>query len=285
MRRIVKFAVAVPLVVIAATTGWVALRAHQTETAITTHRERAREVASRTPSVPLDASVVAELPEPVRRYFRFVFPEPPGRVSWVDMTMKGMFRRPLTEGFEPTTAEQRVAVGDPALAFSASTPIGLGAWARVYDAYVDGGMEMKARLLSAFTIVDEAPTPTLNRISLRRWLLESPLYPWALLPGGPVRWEPVDADRARAVVRAYGVEASMVATFGPDGALLRFDAETDGDLTTPYHGSGEHVARSDYRPVDGVMIPMAFTIARAAGGRLYPFWRGRVTSITAHVVP
>jgi hypothetical protein len=57
------------------------------------------------------------------------------------------------------------------------------------------------------------------------------------------------------------------------------DAETEGDLTTSYHGSGEHAARDDYQRVGAMMIPMKFIVARAAGGRLYPFWEGRVTRI------
>ena len=94
-----------------------------------------------------------------------------------------------------------------------------------------------------------------------------------------MRWEAIDAQRARAVVSYRGLSASLVATFAADGRLLQMDAETDGDLGTPYHGSGEHAARSDYREVDGVMIPMRSVIARAAGGKRYPFWRGQVEQI------
>lgn len=80
-------------------------------------------------------------------------------------------------------------------------------------------------------------------------------------------------------VSADGLSASFIASFRPDGSFERFDSETDGDLTTPYHGSGEHVLREDYRLVSGRMIPHRFTIARAAGGKIYPFWKGRITSI------
>jgi hypothetical protein len=40
-----------------------------------------------------------------------------------------------------------------------------------------------------------------------------------------------------------------------------------GDLSASHHGSGEQVARSDHRLVGLRMIPMAFTIFRAAGGQ------------------
>ncbi len=227
----------------------------------------------------------AATPAPVRRYFEYVFPNgapetiAESDVVAVEIEMVGDFRRPLTESFGPTTARQVVDVRRPNLVFSADTQVAWPIWAVAYDAFIDGEMEMRARVLSAVTVVEEGSTPALDKTSLRRWLLESPTYPTALLPGGPVRWEPIDDRRARAVVSAHGVEASLVATFRPDGALVRFDAEEDGDLTTPYHGSGEHAARDDYRLVDGVRVPMAFTIARAADGEIHPFWRGRITRI------
>ena len=71
----------------------------------------------------------------------------------------------------------------------------------------------------------------------------------------------------------------MVAHFAPDGRMTHMQTEVDGDLSTPYHGSGEHVARSGYEKVDGQMIPMEFTISRMAAGQLHPFWRGRVGQI------
>lgn len=253
--------------------------ASATESDIRGHRVAVVNAGARAaPSTPGTPSLAA-LPAPVQRYFKFVFPGAVPRATHVDIEMQGRFRRPKTQSFTPTTAEQTIAVGTPAMVFSATTPIVLGVWARAYDAYVDGRMDMKAKVLSAVAVVNESSSPELNRISLRRWLLESPLYPMAMLPGGPVRWEAIDEQRARAVVTYNGLSASLVARFAPDGRLLRFDAEEDGDLTTSYHGSGEHVARDDYQLVDGVRVPMKFVIARAAGGKLYPFWDGRVMSI------
>jgi hypothetical protein len=227
-----------------------------------------------------DAAARLALPAPVQRYFAYVFPRGVPDYALVRLEQAGDFRRPLTESFSPTTAEQVIAATTPVMVFSATTPILPGVWARAFDFFADGKMQMKARILSTLTVVDEAETPELNAISLRRWLLESALYPRALLPGGPVRWEPVDDTRARAIVEQDGVQASLIAHFDAEGRMTRMTAEADGDLTTPYHGSGEDVTRSDYQEVGGQMIPMGFTISRAAGGAVHPFWTGRVTSIT-----
>ncbi|TVO73514.1 MAG: hypothetical protein FHK78_11520 [Sedimenticola selenatireducens] len=171
----------------------------------------------------------------------------------------------------------------PALVFEAHTPIFPGFYATVYDAYLDGEMEMKAKLFSLFTVVDEKSSINLDRISLRRWLLEASLYPQALRPSAYLKWEPIDDLHARAVVSYKTSSIDMVATFAEDdGRLISLHAEQDGDLTTPYHGSGEFVSRSDYRDVEGVMIPFKFSVARMAKGKTFPFWEGEVIAYKAH---
>lgn len=259
--------------------GTVACSAHRTERDIAAFEARVAALAQTQPAPGWSAALVGALPEPVQRYFRFTFPGEPPSYRAMHLSASGQFRRPLTEGFSHTTARQVIAVGVPALMFSASTTVLPGVWARAYDFFADGRMEMKAKILSTLTVVDETGTPALNEISLRRWLLESALYPAALLPGGPVRWEAIDAHSARAVVKWGGMSTSMVAHFAPDGRMTHMQTETDGDLGTPYHGSGEHVTRSGYQQIGEQVIPMEFTISRMAGGRLYPFWRGQVDQI------
>jgi len=265
------------LLAVAAVVVW---RHAAMEDAILQWRDRVALAGAAHPSPVPNATDLATLPAPVQRYVAFVFPAGlPAPVATVSMAMEGDFRRPGSTTFEPTTAHQVAAAGTPAFVFDATTPVFGSVWARVYDAFVDGAMDMKARILSALTVVDFTGSDALNRVSLRRWLIESPLYPMALLPGGPVTWEPIDEHHARAVVSWGGMKAAMVATFRADGALVEFRADEDGDLSTPYHGSGEVATRDDYRMVDGMRLPHTFTIARAADGETYPFWRGQVTEI------
>ena len=253
------------------------IASYQTESRIAEHHARVRaDAQAHSPSVDLSPET---LPDPVQRYLRFAFPQGPTPALYAEISMQGQFRRPGQEGFAPTRAQQTAALHTPAMVFDATTPMAPGVWARAYDAYADGQMEMKARILSALTVVDEQPTPELNRISLRRWLLESPTYPHALLPGGVVRWEAVSPNSARAVASHRGITASLLGRFAEDGRLLSFEAEEDGDLGTPYHGSGEHVARRDYHTVQGVRVPLGFTISRRAQGRTLPFWEGHITAI------
>ncbi|MCM5558615.1 DUF6920 family protein [Pleomorphomonas sp. JP5] len=279
MIRARSFALAVVLTLVVGFATIVGISSLQTEREIDGHRAAVRQIAGTFRPASGDRAALQALPAPVKRYLEFAVPDPEVGYRVVNIQAEGDFRRPLTDGFARTTASQTIAVRTPALLFAATTPIMPGVWARAYDFFADGRMEMRAKIASTLTVVDESATDALNRTSLRRWLLESPLYPMALLPGGPVRWEAIDDAHARAIVSGFGLEAALVATFRPDGSLASFDAEQDGDLTTPYHGSGEHVTRDDYRPVAGMMIPHAFMIARAAGGETYPFWKGAITSI------
>ncbi len=254
--------------------GWL-----HTESAIEQQRQRVVQLARRHPAPPLDQMAIAQLPSPVQRYFRFVFRRAAPSFHLVRMTMTGDFRRPQCTAFTNTSSQQTTAIGEPALVFSATTTLFPGFWARASDSYIAGNMEMRVKLMGLIAVVDQPDSPKLNESSLRRWLMESPLYPTALLPGGPVRWEALDHNHARAIVTAAGRETSLIARFREDGSLASFYAEEDGDLSTPYHGAGEQAERSNYRLVSGLMLPFDFVISRVARGQVHPFWRGRITSI------
>lgn len=275
---IAKWATAGGLALLIAAGTTVAIGSFQTERDIQTFQAQIAQLARAVPAA--HDPDLAALPEPVQRYVAFAFPDGIAEARLVRLTSEGQFRRPGTDRFAFTTAEQVVAMSEPALMFSATTPVIPGVWARAYDYFTHGEMEMKAKILSTLTVVDENETPELNVISLRRWLLESALYPQALLPGGPVTWEPINSDSARVIVKADGLRSSMIVHVDEAGRITHMVAEEDGDLTTPYHGSGEHVTRSDYKEVEGVMIPHAFVISRMAGGEIYPFFDAEVTNIT-----
>jgi len=225
------------------------------------------------------------LPAPVLRYFNFTFPDKIPRAAVIKVEMSGEFRRPQQDTFSFTTARQTLTPATPAMVFEARTPVFSNIWALAYDAYLNGQMEMKAKILSALTIMEQPATPELDRISLRRWLLEAPLYPQALLPSRYVRWEAIDNNHARVIARYKGLTTSLIADIDAQGKLKSLRAENDGDLTTPYHGSGEYAARSDYRMINGMMIPHKFSIARHAKGTDYPFWHGEINDYQISYYP
>lgn len=251
----------------------------ETQRDINEFQEKIKSIASENTSRKEQTQDYTALPKPVQRYFNFVFPGPVEPYSVVVLSAQGAFRLPLKETFNPMQADQVIAITTPALMFSAKTDITPFFWATAYDFYAQGRMEMKAKILSTITVVDEKETQQLNQISLRRWLLESALYPQALLPSKHVTWQAIDQNRARVIVSANGLQSSLVASFNEKGEMTSMTAEKEGDLSTPYHGSGEYVSRSDYRQVGNQMIPHKFTIARMANKQIYPFWKGEIKTI------
>jgi hypothetical protein len=280
LRRVLRVTVISLAGILVVAAAGIAYGAHGTEEEIDSNRRRVEVSAGVAAAPQWERNALKGLPAPVVRYFEYSFPSAPTQPPLVTMEMSGEFRRPNAENFTRTTAQEVAAIGTPAMVFSATSHVAPGFWARVYDAYVEGHMTMKAKVLSAITVVNEKQTPKLDQISLQRWLMESPVYPAALLPGGAVRWEAIDDHRARAVATSGGVQAAVVATFRPNGSLQSLEVEQDGDLTTSYHGSGEFTVRDDYRLVSGMMIPHSFETSRRAGGKIYPFWRGHLTSVT-----
>jgi hypothetical protein len=262
--------------------GFLIYSAADTDAMISGNIERVMATAcSPTPPHLLEPDVI-ELPEPVRRYFRFAFPDGPRALRVVRMELDGDFRRPGSASWAPMTVEQYVSVVHPAFVFFGDTDVLPGVWARAMDSYVDGAMHMNVRLLSAITVLNEMDVPELNATSLMRFFIEAPLFPTALLPGPNLRWEPIDGSTARAVVSRDGREVGAYrVTFDEEGRIVRYDAEKEGRKADEarFHGAGEAALRADYREVDGVMVPMSFQIARRINGQVKPFWKGRVELI------
>ena len=251
----------------------------KTETEISQYTADVRNAANMAHIHRPNSNSLSNLPSPVQRYFQFAFPQDIPSYRTAQIQMSGQFRRPQTTVFNPTTAKQTAAIHVPGLVFSAKTPIIPLIWATAYDAYVNGNMQMKAKILSTFSVVDEKSNADLDRISLRRWLLESSLYPMALLPSEQIQWEAIDEHHARVTVHWQDISVSMIASFASSGELTQMIATEDGDLSTPYHGSGELVERSDYQSVQGIMIPMKFSIARVHANQVFPFWVGQIDEI------
>lgn len=251
------------------------------EAEIAGHAQAVEAVAAAAPLPAPTAGELAALPEPVRRYVAFAFPEGIPPVRLVRMTMTGDFRRPGTTGFAPMTAHQVVSPGEPAFVFWGTTDVLPGVWAVAMDSYVEGRMRMIAKVLSTLSVMDVRGDPALDDTSRLRFLLEGPLFPTGLLPGPHLRWEAIDGATARLVALRDGEDVGAYrVSFGEDGRILRYDAEPrPGAANGRYHGAGEVALRSDYRKVGGMMLPMRFTIARRIEGAEQAFWSGQVQEI------
>jgi hypothetical protein len=107
-----------------------------------------------------------------------------------------------------------------------------------------------------------------------RYFAESPWYPTALLPSQGVRWEAVDDASANATLIDGPITLTLLFRFNDAGLIASVRAEARGAgvgkdgvmLMLPWD-----CGFSDYRPQDGMLIPMAGEAAwmRPEGRKAY----------------
>jgi hypothetical protein len=191
--------------------------------------------------------MVADLPEPARRYLvRAIAPGTPLATA-VELEMRGQLL--LEPGGDPLDmiAHQILAPPDGFI-WRADARRGL---LRIigFDRYVGGEGEMRWRAYGLVPVLRETGDDV-TRSAAGRLAMEAVLMPAALVPGRGARWEPVDDHTARfhitigneTMVTALTVDAdgrplraSAMRWRGdlPGGAgYARFDVEMDGELTT-----------------------------------------------------
>lgn len=187
----------------------------------------------------VDASAVAALPAPVRRYVEEA--GAPGRTvpRVALLTQRGELRAAADRPWMPFESEQAYAFDPPGFAWLAEARLAPGVRMLARDAFVDGRGNMLVRLLGAFTVAD-AKGPELDQgAGLRHWG-EILSFPEAALDPR-LRWEPIDDDRARVRVDQDGLRLEAVLEFGADGLPVAFHAERFRDVDgvgvlTPWSG-------------------------------------------------
>ncbi|HVI32411.1 DUF6544 family protein [Phenylobacterium sp.] len=241
----------------------------------------------RTPASPpaFDPQQVADLPDPARRYFLYAIrPGAPLRqVAELEMEGELSLGSKARPDYLPMRGRQvlrldgfvwRVRAGTPAMWFSGS------------DGYVNRQGWTRFWLYGLLPIVRAGGGEDFARSAAGRAVAESAFWaPAALLPSPRVRWEPVDADTARAVVTLHGHEHRVELTVGPDGRpasvmVMRWSRENPERTwrLQPFGGTIGAV-----REVDGYRVA-----AEVEGGNgfgtpdYFPFYRARVVSIRLH---
>lgn len=195
---------------------------------------------------PFDPALVADLPEPARRYLLHAIAPGTPLARSVELEMEGTIL--LAPGGEPVpiTAEQVLSPPEGFI-WRARTHGGLMR-IRGFDRYVDGQGEMRWRLWGLIPVL-RADGPDITRSAAARLAMEAVMSPSALIPGRGAEWEPVDEDRAvfRMRVGEERVETTLTvdavgrpvrvsaprwreASGSEPAGYSRFDVEMEGEL-------------------------------------------------------
>jgi hypothetical protein len=252
--------------------------------------EREREVwralaaTTRTQPPAFDPAMVADLPDPARRFFLFSI-RPGTRLRTVaEIEMGGWIGLGSKEdpGYQPMRARQilasphglvwQVQAGSGLMAMTGSDAVfGRDAWTRFW-------------LLKTLPIVRAGGDADFARSGAGRVVSEALFWtPAAFLPGSGARWEPVDQDTARAVVATPVETVAVELTVAPDGrprsVLLQRWSNQNPEKAWRYQPFGGTI--DEVGEFEGYRVATRVDGGNHFGSDAYfPFYRARVSSIT-----
>jgi hypothetical protein len=233
-------------------------------------------------AAPFTLDMVAGLPEPAQRYFRYAIA--PGaelrRVAEIDMIGQIGLGDRATPRYLPMRAREILA---PPHGFLWMPSIGYGPL-RIAgsDACADGEAWTRFWLLGVVPLVRQGSTPDLVRSAMARSVLEALWVPASLLPCNGVVWEPIGPDRARAVFEHCGERFPLELIVAEDGRPVSVSMPRWSNANPervyrwqPFGGIIEEVGTfGDYR------APIRLNAGNHFGtDRYFPFFRADVTAI------
>jgi hypothetical protein len=254
--------------------------------ALTRKLEAARSVdpVQRTPPARYDARELQGLPAPVQRYFRAVLKDGQPLITTATIELVGTFNMsPSGEQWKPFTSRQQAVTRRPGFLWDAKVAMLPGVPVRVVDRYIAGEGQVRAAVLGLFTVADLCGGGEIARGEFMRWFAEAVWYPTALLPSQGVRWEAVDDASANATIADGPLTLTLLFGFNNAGLIVSVRAAARGA------GLGKDMVMimmpwectlSDYRPLHGMLLPMAGEAAwlRPQGRKSY--FKGAVTTLS-----
>lgn len=230
-----------------------------------------------------EPAMVADLPDPARRYFLYAI-APGARLSdRVELKMSGQISlgTRAKPDYMPMRARQILAGAD---GFIWRVRAGSGKmWFSGSDGYARGKGWTRFWLYDAIPVVRAGGDADYARSAAGRSIAESLFWvPAALLPSPTVRWEAVDGDTARAIVNHGGEEHRLEITVAPDGrplavSIMRWSRENPDHVwrLQPFGGTV-----GDIRHVDGYRIAGSVEGGNGFGTDDYfAFYRARLERI------
>jgi len=189
--------------------------------------------------------MLADLPEPVRRYLRYtrVVGKPfPGTI-W--LRQEGKMRAGPGQRWMPLDAEEHYSVQPPGFVWAGTARLGPLPVARARDMYAGGTGRMLVKVASLWPIVD-ASGEQMDQAGMTRYLSEMIWFPAAFLAAN-ISFEPVDDSSARVTLTDHGQTATGTLFIDQQGKLTDFVAKryrtldsSDPDIwSTPFTGYSE----------------------------------------------
>jgi|GEM_PF-70373 len=230
-----------------------------------------------------DPKEIADLPEPVQRYFKAVLQDEQAIITKVKISQIGQFHMNETEDkWHKFTATQLVVT--KRLGFDWDAKIQMFPFINVFvhDTYLLGEGHLKASILGLFKVAKMHNTPELNQGELLRFLAEAVWYPTSLLPSQGVVWEAINQHSSRATLTDGETTASVVFQFDNGGLITSMRAEArchsvvgDKLVFMPWVGHFR-----GYTVRDGMQIPLEGEVGWEHPEELRLYFEGKITKIS-----
>ncbi|SIS66874.1 hypothetical protein SAMN05421759_102210 [Roseivivax lentus] len=166
---------------------------------------------------PFTAGMVADLPEPARRFFTYAIAEgtPLHTVARLEMTGQFGMGDKAAPGYMPMSATQ-VLAAPHGFVWAMS-----GGTGTTRMAGSDSGSWTRFWLFGCAPVARFGGDPDHRRSAFGRYVAEAVFWtPAAVLPGPHVTWEPVSQNTARMIMRHAGLEQAVEVTVAEDGQPL-----------------------------------------------------------------
>ena len=210
--------------------------------------------------------MLADLPEPVRRYLRYagVVGRPfPGTIR---LHQKGRMRPAPSQPWMPLDAEEHYSVQPPGFVWAGTARLGALPVARARDMYADGTGRMLVKVASLWPVAD-ASGEQMDQGGMMRYLSEMIWFPAAFLADN-ISFEAVDDSSARVTLTDHGRTATGTLFFDTEGRVTDFVAKR---YRTPGASSPETWSTpvTGYGEFEGLRLPSrGKAIYRLPGGDL-----------------
>jgi hypothetical protein len=212
-------------------------------------------LVARQPANPehFDPAMVADLPEPARRYFLYTILPGAPLLSVTQIEMRGQFSLGTKEkpAYQPMEAHQILAAPEGfvwAMRTTGSMPVSGS----------DSGRWTRFRIFGLIPVARMGGDPDHARSAFGRYVGEAVFWsPAALLPGPGVTWEAVDENTARVTIRHGTREQAVDVTVDGEGrpvqvAFMRW-SDANPDKVHRLQPFGGYM--SDFREVGDTVRP------------------------------
>lgn len=194
---------------------------------------------------------LADLPEPVQRYFKHILKDSQPYISYARIKHDGQFKMGFDKDWVNITGEQYATTEKPGFIWKGKTSMFVAR-----DMYIGDKGRLIASIFSLYNIVD-AKGEAYNQGELLRWLGESVLYPTNFLPSEKLKWVPIDAKTAKLTFEHNRLSLFFICTFNEIGEMTEMETKRFMDEK---HSETWVIKSSNFREWNNVIIPTSFDV-------------------------